>query len=109
MASRPYGRGPYGNAKFGPGYVELGGVCVVSFDAHGVLGLLWAPAAGCNAGTWEPMAPCRGAGIVDTVGYSDGAYNDGPWPHGVVAPWEPVGPCDSGSWTKTRLPALEPA
>jgi hypothetical protein len=86
MASRPFGRGPYGNGPFGPGLtiIEVGGVCVVSFDAHAVLSLAWRQTAGCNAGTWVQQDCAAGA-------------------------WAPVDGCGTGAWTVTRLPELEPA
>jgi hypothetical protein len=83
---RPYGKGPYGNGPFGPGLtiIEVGGVAVLSFDAHGAAALAWARTATCNAGTWTPQ-DCT-AGV-----------------------WEPADACGTGSWTKQRLPELEPA
>jgi hypothetical protein len=83
---RPYGKGPYGRGPYGPGLtiIEVGGVCVVSFDAHGALGMAWRQAAGCNAGAWLQQDCAAGA-------------------------WAPVDGCGTGAWTVTRLPELEPA
>ena len=64
---------------------ELGGVAVLSFDAHGAAALAWArlPAI-CGTGTWTQQDCTAGA-------------------------WEPVSGCGTGAWTVTRLPELEPA
>lgn len=64
---------------------ELGGMAVLSFDAHGAAALAWArlPVA-CGTGLWTPQDCTAGA-------------------------WAPVDSCGTGAWTVTRLPELEPA
>ena len=111
-APRPFGRGPFGAGPYSRNRAvvyEVGGISLLSFDAHGAAALAWArlPAL-CNTGLWTPTAPCGGV-VADTRGYSDGAYSAGPWPGGVAPPWRPIDVCNTGTWTKQRLPELEPA
>jgi len=109
-APRPFGRGPYGAGRYARGgaLIEVGGIAVLSFDAHGAAALAWARLPAIGAGLWTPTAPCGGAS-PDTRGYSDGAYSAGPWPGGVAPPWQPIDVCNTGTWTKQRLPELETA
>ncbi len=85
-APRPFGRGPYGAgpySRYRAVVYEVGGVSLLSFDASGAAALAWRRTPPGSVGAW-PQQDCT---------------------PGV---WEPVDACGTGSWTKQRLPELEP-
>lgn len=86
--------------------VEVGGVAVLSFDAHGAAALAWAPqAAVCGTGTWAPFTGCVGTGT--RLAFGRGPYGRGPWPIYVKATWNnPADACGTGGWAKQRLMEL---
>jgi hypothetical protein len=69
----------------------------------------WHQVESCNAGTWTPTPPCRGANAPKRP-YSVGSYGSGPYPPGTPPPWgQPADACGTGSWIKTPVPELETA
>jgi hypothetical protein len=82
---------------------EIGGVAVLSFDAHGAAAVAWAPpTTTCATGTWAPFTGCAGVGT--RLGYGRKAYGRGPWPIYIKATWDnPADACGTGSWNKQRL------